>query len=117
MNILDNSIYWLGYWKKDLTTNAKIYFDIIEKENFIDLVISDNGKGFYISEDIAKLPFKTTKEENLGKGLGLYFVNEIMKQNSGYFKIITNKKFKEEDLKLPSEFLNGATIILQFEKA
>ena len=117
MNIMDNSIYWLGYWQKDIKSHGKIYVDILEKEDFIDLIIADNGKGFYISEDIAKLPFKTTKDENLGKGLGLYFVNEIMKQNDGYFKIITNKSFKKEELKIPDEFLNGATIILQFRKA
>ena len=44
-------------------------------------------------------------------------MNEIMKQNDGYFKIITNKSFKKEELKIPDEFLNGATIILQFRKA
>ena len=117
MNILDNSIYWLGYWRKDLKSNAKIYIDIIEDNTFINLIIGDNGKGFYISEDIAKLPFKTTKENGLGKGLGLYFVNEIMNQNDGYFKIITNVDYKKEDLTLPKEFINGATIILQFRKA
>jgi signal transduction histidine kinase len=116
MNIMDNSIYWLGYWEKDINSNGKIYFDIIEKGDFVELIIADNGKGFYISEDIAKLPFKTTKDESLGKGLGLYFVNEIMKQNNGYFKIITNKKYKQEELNLPEEFLNGATVILQFQK-
>jgi nitrogen fixation/metabolism regulation signal transduction histidine kinase len=104
-------------WQKDMKSHGKIYVDILEKEDFIDVIIADNGKGFYISEDIAKLPFKTTKDENLGKGLGLYFVNEIMKQNDGYFKIITNKSFKKEELKIPDEFLNGATIILQFRKA
>lgn len=117
MNIMDNSIYWLGYWKNDIKNNGKIYFDIVVKEDFINLIIADNGKGFYISEDIAKLPFKTTKDQNLGKGLGLYFVNEIMKQNDGYFKIITNKTYKKEELNLPDEFLDGATIILQFRKA
>ncbi|WP_152020588.1 ATP-binding protein [Aliarcobacter butzleri] len=117
MNIMDNSIYWLGYWKNDIKNNGKIYFDIVDKEDFISLIIADNGKGFYISEDIAKLPFKTTKDQNLGKGLGLYFVNEIMKQNDGYFKIITNKMYKKEELDLPDEFLDGATIILQFRKA
>lgn len=117
LNIFDNSIYWLGYWEKDLNSNAKIYIDIIENDSFINLVVADNGKGFYISEDIAKLPFKTTKENGLGKGLGLYFVNEIMKQNDGCFKIITNKDYKKEELELPKDFINGATIVLQFKKA
>lgn len=117
MNIMDNSIYWLGYWKKDIQNNGKIYFDIIDGNDFINLIIADNGKGFYIPPDIAKLPFKTTKDENLGKGLGLYFVNEIMKQNDGNFRIIIDKTYKKEELNLPDEFLNGATIILQFRKA
>lgn len=116
MNIIDNSIYWLDYWKKDLKTNAKIYINILENEDYFDLIIADNGKGFYISEDIAKLPFKTTKEEGLGKGLGLYFVNEIMNQNDGQFKIITNKNKKEKELKIPLEFINGATVVLKFKK-
>lgn len=117
MNIIDNSIYWLEYWRKDLKVKAKIYINIIDSEDYYDLIIADNGKGFYISEDIAKLPFKTTKEEGIGKGLGLYFVNEIMAQNEGELRIITNRSFKENELKLPLDFINGATIILRFKKA
>ena len=95
MNIMDNSIYWLGYWQKDMKSHGKIYVDILEKEDFIDVIIADNGKGFYISEDIAKLPFKTTKDENLGKGLSLSsfdnFSVKLCHLNLGkYFKFQTS---------------------------
>lgn len=115
MNLIDNSAYWLKYNYKVLK-NRKILIDIIEKENSIELIVADTGLGFAISEDTAKLPFKTTKQEGLGKGLGLYFVNEIMNQNSGTLKILTNKDYKTNTLHLPEEFLDGATVALEFTK-
>lgn len=115
MNLIDNSVYWLKY-NKHILKHRKILVDIIEKENILDVVIADTGLGFSISEDIAKLPFKTTKQEGMGKGLGLYFVDEIMKQNGGRLKIITNREYKKNNLNLPDEFLNGATTILEFQK-
>lgn len=115
MNLIDNSAYWLKYNYKELESK-KILVDIIEKEKSIELIIADTGFGFSISDDTAKLPFKTTKDEGLGKGLGLYFVNEIMNQNSGTLKIITNKDYKRNTLKLPTEFIDGATVALEFIK-
>lgn len=115
MNLIDNSVYWLKY-NKHILKHRKILVDIIEKENILDVAIADTGLGFSISEDIAKLPFKTTKQEGMGKGLGLYFVDEIMKQNGGRFKIITNREYKRNNLNLPDEFLNGATTVLEFQK-
>ncbi len=113
MNLFDNSIYWLDY--KKMIKDRKILIDVFEKENSIELIIADNGLGFSISEDIAKLPFKTTKNE-FGKGLGLYFSNEIMKQNLGALKIITNKEYKIKNLNLEEDFIDGATIALEFKK-
>lgn len=115
MNLIDNSAYWIKYNYKVLE-NRKILIDIIEKEKSIELIVADTGLGFAISEDTAKLPFKTTKQEGLGKGLGLYFVNEIMNQNSGTLKILTNKDYKINTLHLPNEFLDGATVALEFIK-
>ncbi|MCT7642620.1 sensor histidine kinase [Aliarcobacter butzleri] len=115
MNLIDNSAYWLKY-NYDLLENRKILIDIIEKEKSIELIVSDTGLGFSISEDTAVLPFKTTKQEGYGKGLGLYFVQSIMEQNGGQFKIITNADYKTNNLKLPKEFIKGATVALEFMK-
>ncbi len=115
MNLIDNSAYWLKYNYKILE-HRKIFIDIIEKEKSIELIVADTGLGFSISEDTAVLPFKTTKQEGSGKGLGLYFVNAIMEQNGGQLKIITNKDYKVNELKLSTEFIDGATVALEFIK-
>lgn len=117
MNLVDNSIYWFKYHEKRLLTEnkpRKILIDIIDFEDKVGIVVADSGFGFSIPAETAVLPFKTTKIAGDGMGLGLYFVNEIMKMHNGNLKIVTND-FEREKLGIDKEF-NGAIVILEFYK-
>jgi anti-sigma regulatory factor (Ser/Thr protein kinase) len=117
MNLVDNSIYWFKYHEKRLIQekkSRKILIDIIDFEDKVGILVADTGFGFSISAETAILPFKTTKIAGDGMGLGLYFVNEIMKMHNGNLKIITND-FEREKLGIDKEF-NGAIVILEFYK-
>jgi len=117
MNLVDNSIYWFKYHKKRLLEEhkpRKILIDVIDFEDKVGIVVADSGFGFSIPAETAILPFKTTKIAGDGMGLGLYFVNEIMKMHNGNLKITTND-FEREKLGIDKEF-NGAIVILEFYK-
>jgi len=84
-NLLDNSIFWLSYAKKE---NRKISVYItdeieIESTKYHSIVVSDNGPGFNIPIDVAQKPFITGKPHNLGSGLGLHVVSEMIKSMKG----------------------------------
>jgi len=124
INLMDNSIYWLKYWTEDLLSEnkpRKIYVTTFEEENSINIIFADSGFGFTTEPEYAVQPFKTgrlqneNEDEKLSMGLGLYFVNEIMKMHNGELRII-----KEVDVKrqynLPDEYIDGAFHILKFYK-
>ena len=124
LNLMDNSIYWLKYWENDLLSEnkpRKIYITTFEEESSVNIIFADSGFGFTTDPEYAILPFKTGRLQNdndnekLSMGLGLYFVNEIMKMHNGELRII-----KEVDVKrnynIPEEFLDGAFHILKFYK-
>ena len=74
-----------------------------EKDN-IEIMISDNGKGFE-SDDLKNLLSGIAREKSNGSGIGLSIVNEIVKTHGGqffignnptggaYFKIVLKKGF------------------------
>lgn len=114
INIIDNSIYWLDQKyisckvdNKEFT--KKIYIDLFEDESYISVVIADNGNGFSVpTEDITE-PFVSAKPG--GMGLGLHIASEIMEAHKGSIT------FPEvNDLDIPSEFLKGAIVKLNFPK-
>ena len=106
INLIDNSIYWLDRaGRKD----KQIFIDTYEEEGFVNIILADNGTGFTIPTDEVTKPFITAKPA--GIGLGLHIVNEVMNAQSGFVE------FPEPgDAELPSEFRNGACIILKFPK-
>lgn len=114
MNIIDNSIYWLDQKSFKALENKesfqkKIIIDIEEEENFINIIIADNGTGFLIPTDDITEPFVTAKPG--GMGLGLNIANEIMEAQKG--RLI----FPDiGDFDLPEEFNNGATIVFALRK-
>lgn len=118
MNLVDNSIYWFKYHEKRLKDEnkpRKILVDIIELEDDkVGILVADTGFGFSIDAETAVLPFKTTKIAGDGIGLGLYYVNEIMKMHKGNIRIMKSKK-EIDSLNIRSEF-NGAIVILEFDK-
>ncbi|MBI1933615.1 MAG: sensor histidine kinase [Ignavibacteriales bacterium] len=106
MNIFDNSIWWLHYGK---VKHKRILIDIIEiYDNYISIIIADNGPGFSISPEYAIKPFITDKPG--GTGLGLHLAFEVMNSHKG------NLIFPEPgDVDLPKEFKNGAQLLLSFK--
>lgn len=114
MNVIDNAIYWLD--QKSFTSiqdkeifSKKIFIDITEDQNFLNLIISDNGTGFLIPTDDITEPFVSAKPG--GMGLGLHIASEIMEAQNGLV-IFPN----EGDFEIPEEFKKGATIVLSFKK-
>lgn len=124
INLMDNSIYWLKYWTQDLLTekkSRKIFVTTFEDEDSINIIFADSGFGFTTDPEYAVLPFKTgrlqneNENEKLSMGLGLYFVNEIMKMHNGELRIIKESDIKRK-YKIPDEFMDGAFHILKFYK-
>ncbi len=80
-NLLDNSIFWLSYARKE---NRKISVYITDQiGEYNSVIISDNGPGFKIPTDVAVQPFITGKPHNIGMGLGLHIANEMMRAMKG----------------------------------
>lgn len=110
MNLFDNSIFWLEkafeinpYLKK------KIYINLVEDNEFIRLIMADNGTGFLIPTENVTEPFISGKDD--GMGLGLHITSEIMLAQKGY---VSFPDFY--DFKIPENYKNGALIALNFKK-
>lgn len=114
MNLIDNSIYWLdqkGFKAEEVKENfnKKIFISLFEEENYLNLIIADNGTGFLTPTDDITEPFVSAKPG--GIGLGLHIANEIMEAQKG--KII----FPDiGDYEVPKEFEYGALVVLKFNK-
>jgi len=113
MNIIDNSIWWLDYTKKDKNEEKKLFINLVDKpEGYLSIVIADNGCGFALpSEEIIK-PFVSAKPD--GMGLGLHIVSEVMKAQNGLLLFPEDNEI--EDYNIPAEYESGAIIILMLNK-
>lgn len=112
-NLLDNSIFWLGYSKQSNPTISIFVTDQIK--DYYSIVISDNGPGFNIGTDVAVKPFISGKPDNIGMGMGLHIADEMMNAMGGKLMF-----YEKEDLDLaPKIIQSGATkaiIALCFKK-
>ena len=112
-NLLDNSIFWLGYSKQSNPVISIFVTDQIK--DYHSIIISDNGPGFNIGTDVAVKPFISGKPDNIGMGIGLHIADEMMNAMGG--KLIF---YEKEDLELAPEIIRaGATkaiIALCFKK-
>jgi len=101
-NLIKNSIESIHERSsKSADFTKKIDIAIINKSDYIEFVITDNGIGFsekYL-EKILK-PYFTTKTK--GSGLGLAIVNKIINDHNGKIKFVQQKI--------------GAKIIINFQK-
>ena len=80
-NLLDNSIFWLSYARKE---DRKISVYITTQINdYNTIVVSDNGPGFNITPEMAIQPFVSGKPSNMGTGLGLHISTEMMHAMKG----------------------------------
>lgn len=112
-NLLDNSIFWLGYTRQE---DRKISIFITDQiSGYNSIIVSDNGPGFNISTDVAVQPFITGKPNNIGMGLGLHIANEMMHAMNGLLLFLD-----ENDIELPiyakDNRINKAIIALCFPK-
>ncbi len=101
-NLVKNSIESVQE-KASKTPNLSKKIDIVieNKNDYITLVITDNGIGF-VEENLSNIlkPYYTTKEK--GTGLGLSIVNKILNDHNSKIKFI-KQKF-------------GAKIVINFSK-
>ena len=100
-NLIKNSIESIHEKSKKNPNFTKIIdIEIIDKNDYIAINITDNGTGFStnIIKNITK-PYFTTKPK--GSGLGLSIVNKIINDHNGSIKFNTNKKGAKVEVILP----------------
>ena len=80
--------------------SKKINIEILEKDDYIEIIIKDNGTGF-TNKNLNELlkPYFTTKRN--GTGLGLPIVNKIISDHNGTLKLVENKLGAELKINLP----------------
>ena len=101
-NLIKNSIESIHERSsKNADFTKKIDIAIINKSDYIEFVITDNGIGFS-EKDLERIlkPYFTTKSK--GSGLGLAIVNKIINDHNGKIKFVQQKI--------------GAKIIVNFPK-
>lgn len=113
-NLLDNSIFWLKYSRKNDRRISMFITDQIE--GYCSIIISDNGPGFNLPIDVAIKPFQTGKPHNLGSGLGLHVANEMMTAMKGKLLFITDKYDIDFPKIIRDNQITSAIIALSFPK-
>lgn len=95
-NILDNSIYWLSFARKE---DRQISIWVTDEiSGYHSIIISDNGPGFNMPFDVATEVFVTGKPHSIGSGLGLHIAKEMMYSMGGKLKY-----FDKKDISFPKE--------------
>ncbi len=92
INLIKNSLESLNEkYQKDNEFNKKIIIEINQINDYIEILIIDNGKGFNIKNlsEISK-PYFTTKKN--GSGLGLSIVGKIINDHNGIIEFLNYKK-------------------------
>lgn len=105
MNLIDNSIFWLGTRSRDKRLYVGTTYELHGKPA---IVVADNGPGILDPPELLVQPFFTRKPN--GTGLGLHIADEVMKQHRGRLVFAD-----PGDITLPDGF-DGAIILLEFSK-
>ena len=103
VNMLDNSIYWLGT-KKQEEKIVKIVVGEYGGDSVV--VVSDNGPGIQDDIELVTMPFFTRKPK--GMGLGLFICDRMTKMQGGTLKLLRKDS-------LPG-LLPGANVAMVFPK-
>lgn len=113
-NLLDNAIFWLGYARKSDRYISIYITDQIKGYNSI--IVSDNGPGFNLPLDVAVEPFQTGKPHNIGSGLGLHVVKEMMIAMKGKLILISDENEIDFPKPIKDNKVNKAIVALCFPK-
>lgn len=116
MNLIDNSIYWLDqkHFKKKEKNESfvkRLFIDILQENDFVNILVADNGTGILLPTEEITEPFVTGKKNGAGMGLGLHIASEVMAAQGG--KISFPDK---GDYDIPTEFQEGAIVVLSLKK-
>ncbi len=101
INLFKNSIESINEkTNKKPNFQKKIDIEILKKDDYIEIIILDNGTGFSTKnlDDLLK-PYFTTKPK--GTGLGLPIVNKIINDHNGTLKLLSNKTGARIKINLP----------------
>ena len=113
-NLIDNSIYWVSQSRKD---DRKIYVYITDEiDNYISIVVCDNGCGFKMPPEQALRPFIKGKPLNTGMGLGLHIAHEVMQAMKGKLLILDANEMDLPETAKKYQ-INKAIVALCFPKA
>lgn len=113
-NLIDNSIYWVSQSRQD---DRKIYVYITDEiDNYISIVVCDNGCGFKMPPEQAMRPFITGKPLNTGMGLGLHIAHEVMQAMKGKLIILDANEIDLPDTAKKYQ-IDKAIVALCFPKA
>mgnify|MGYP004684162153 FL=1 len=113
-NLIDNSIYWVSQSRQD---DRKIYVYITDEiDNYISIVVCDNGCGFKMPPEQALRPFITGKPLNTGMGLGLHIAHEVMQAMKGKLLILDANEMDLPETAKKYQ-INKAIVALCFPKA
>lgn len=87
-NLIDNAITALENWEQE----KKIELDITETKEAYIFSVSNSGPMIpkEVRNSIFKQGFTTKKEE--GHGMGLYIVQNVLKENHGNISLVSNEK-------------------------
>lgn len=116
MNLIDNSIYWLdqkAFKKKEENEPfaKKIYIDVVADDEFVHIIVADNGTGILLPTEEITEPFVTGKKNGAGMGLGLHIASEILNAQGGKLSFPDSGDFD-----IPEEFEQGAIVDLSLKK-
>lgn len=111
INIIDNSIFWLCQSRQD---NRKISINLSDfMEGYSSIILSDNGPDFTIPIDIITSPFTTGKPNNMGMGLGLHIVSEMITKMGGKILFLSSD-YDSIPKELDGSDINKAIVVLCF---
>ena len=116
MNLIDNSIYWLdqkAFKKKEENEpfTKKILIDVVADDEFVHIIVADNGTGILLPTEEITEPFVTGKKNGAGMGLGLHIASEVLNAQGGKLS------FPDwGDFGIPEEFEQGAQVVLSLKK-
>ena len=87
-------------FSKNPDFQKKINIEILKKDDYIQIIIKDNGTGFGTKklDDLLK-PYYTTKKN--GTGLGLPIVNKIINDHNGSIKFLNTNNGAKVQIIIP----------------